>query len=243
MKGAINGADEVLVFVPSYNDMDLVGDVVNGITALPGKFRVLVIDDGSTVGGRLDWAESEVLFVRLGDNFGLGTGTHIALDHMLRYGYRAVVRADGDGQHPVEQIPKLLAALEADDADLVVGSRINQIDGTGLGPLARRLVKWYFTRIARLITGNKAPSDVNSGFFAFNRRGAEVLNRFHLERFPEPQIFILACREGLRVKEVFIEQAERRRGSSSLGLIHAARMFFRFNIFVIAEMMRATGRD
>jgi len=38
-------------------------------------------------------------------------------------GYDAVVRIDGDGQHEVEDIPKVLEPILAGRADAVIGSR------------------------------------------------------------------------------------------------------------------------
>jgi hypothetical protein len=236
------GTSDVLVFIPSYNDMVAVAGVIAAIKMLSPVPKILLLDDGSVEPGNCEWGRDNVLFFRLPDNYGLGTCTHIALDHMLKFGYRAMVRIDADGQHPAAQIPELLACLDERDADLVVGCRTNQDNGGGLGALVRRLVKWYFVRLTRLIGGAETPSDVNTGFFALNRKAAGVLNRFHLERYPEPQMFMLAGRAGLRLGEVFVEQAARARGRSSLSFFHATRLFYRFNILAIGEALRGGRR-
>ena len=233
---------EALVFVPSFNDRESLRDVVARIRALGHGYKMLVIDDGSRLGEVPRDLGEDVLFVRLPDNFGLGICTHIALDHASKYGYGAVVRVDGDGQHPVGEIPRLLAGLYAGEADMVVGSRTNQNLGGGLGSLLRWAAKAYFVWVSWLITRGRAPRDLNTGFFALNARAMAALNRFHLERYPEPQIFVLACREGLRVKEIVIEQLERRYGSSTLTVMQAARLFYRFNIFILGELMRGRGK-
>lgn len=242
MNDVAAGSSDVLVFIPSYNDMVGVAEVIAAVKKLSPAPRILLLDDGSIELGKDDWAAEGVLFFRLPDNYGLGTCTHIALDHFLNFDYRALVRIDADGQHPADQILDLVACLDQGEADLVVGCRTNQDGGGGPGSLVRRLVKWYFVRLTRLIGGAGTPSDVNTGFFALNRKTARVLNRFHLERYPEPQIFMLACREGLRLREVFVEQTARAQGRSSLNLLHATRLFYRFNILVIGEALRGGRR-
>ncbi len=228
---------DVLVLIPTFNDHAMLAGLVRGVAALPGSNRVLLVDDGSHQPVDVAALGQGVLHAHLPDNFGLGACTQIAFDHVANAGYRFVVRIDGDGQHAVEDIPLLLAPLRAGQADLVVGCRVNHNTG-GAGGLLRALIKRYFAFTARLMTSGRAPSDVNTGFFAATSAAAQVLNRFTFERYPEPQMFVLACRVGLRVREVQIEQREREFGRSSIGALSAARMWYRFTVFVLAELLR-----
>ena len=215
---------EVLVFVPSFNDGESLSDVLTDIRHLGGRYQTLVIDDGSRPDAMPRGLGDEVLRCRLPDNFGLGLCTHVAFDHALKYGYKAVVRVDADGQHPVGEIPRFLQGL-AGGADVVIGNRTNQYAGASLGVFFRWAAKVYFVSVARLITRGRGPSDLNTGFFALSAKAVGILNRFQLERYPEPQIFVLACREGLRLEEIRVEQLERRYGASTLTLLQAARLF------------------
>lgn len=225
----------VLVFVPSYNDHHTVSEVIKHVVDLGEEFRILIVDDGSEEA--FDPAvRASVLHFRMPDNFGLGACTHVAFDHAIAHGYNAVVRIDGDGQHSTDDIPRVLAPLLEENADLVVGGRANPQSGMSVWP--RRLTKGYYTWVAKLVTRGRAPRDVNTGFFAANRKAITTLNRFGLERFPEPQMFVLACRENLRVTEVSIEQKPRRMGRTTLGVMHALRMLYRFNVFVMGELLR-----
>ncbi len=233
---------KALIFVPTFNDTELLGEIVDGVKRLSDRYTVLVLDDGSHAAHLPALEDLDCLLFRLPDNLGLGTCTHIAFDHALRHGYEAVIRIDADGQHPIERIPELLAPLERDEADVVAGCRVNHNLGTGASALARRLIKSYFVAVAKLLTRGRAPSDVNTGFFAMNRRAIATINQLQLERFPEPQLYILACREQLRVTEVPVEQIEREFGSSTLNLTQAAAMFYRFNMFVLGELLRGSRR-
>jgi len=223
----------VLILVPNYNDNIQASEIALKISATSPNYCPLIIDDGSSIPLAPDAAGDGGLQVRLPDNLGLGVITHIAFDHALAAGYRAIARIDGDGQHLVSDLPRLVAPIEDDAADLVVGVRVNHQTSW-----LRSAMKAYFSILANWLSGGRAPKDVNTGFFAANLTAVARLNVFTFERYPEPQIFILACREGLRVVQIEIEQQDRSQGRTTLGLSQALRMFYRFNVFVITEVMR-----
>jgi glycosyltransferase involved in cell wall biosynthesis len=229
---------KVLVFIPTLNDSEYLAEIIDNISKLDEALVVLVLDDGSAVPVKPVLSESDCLHFRLPTNFGLGVCTHIAFDHALRGGYRAIIRIDSDGQHPTAMIPELLAKLTANEADIVVASRSNRNQGSGWRFAVGRVVRGYISAIARLVTNGGVPGDVNSGFFAANLAAMKILNNCRLERFPEPQMYILACHHGLRVSEVSVEQQARKHGSSTITFGHALRIVYRFNIFVLSELLQ-----
>ena len=229
------GHQRVLVFIPSYGDRRAIPDLLATVQSLGPRFRALVVDDGSSEPVITPELASQCLYTRLPANFGLGVSTQIAFGHALAHGYVALVRVDADGQHAVEDIPALLRRLDTNEADIVIGARLNHL---AKGQLGRSLVKRYYSFIARLLAGGVLPEDVNSGFFAIGRAGMEMLGELTLERFPEPELFIQAARRGLRVAAVDVEQHPRREGASSLGLRPALQMFFRFNVFALERLLR-----
>lgn len=233
----------VLIFIPTFNDVELLESLTSEIHALSDEYSVLVIDDGSSVTINPPTVGSDCHYFRLPANFGLGLCTHIAFDHALRHNYRAIVRIDADGQHPVKNIPDYVAMLDAGEADLVVASRTNRNARNGTRGVVAGWMRGYLSFIARLLTRGHAPKDVNSGFFVANRRVAETLNAFQLERYPEPQMYILACRRGLKLKDVEVEQIAREHGESSIALNQALRIFYRFNIFVLAELLQRSKAE
>lgn len=219
------------MLVPTFNDRSEIAAILEQLRRHP-RAQALLIDDGSATGLDELVIGMEALHLRLPGNYGLGVCMHVALDHAIAAGYSAMARVDADGQHSVADLDRLLAPLDAQQADVVFGVRVNQGGG-----LARRLVKTYFGFVSRLMTRGEAPADVNSGFIAVNRTAMATLNNFALERYPEPQIVIVACRRGLRVRGVEVEQEPRRVGRSTLGLAQALRMVYRFSMFVLGELL------
>jgi glycosyltransferase involved in cell wall biosynthesis len=226
-----------LVFIPTFNDVALLPAIVEEILALDGDYVPLVIDDGSSP--RLlssDLPKGSLLF-SLPTNMGLGMCTHIALDHALKHGYDELLRIDADGQHPVAMAPDLLSPIREGSADLVVGTRENHSDGAGMGNSLRKLVKLYFSTIASAITRGGVPKDVNSGFIALNQTAIVAISDIILERFPEPQMFIIAHAIGLRISEVAVTQNPRHHGKTTLSVTHAARLIYRFSVFAAGEIL------
>lgn len=225
----------ILVFIPTFAERTALADLARDVRALGEGYQPLVIDDGSVPPVPLAHG---ALQVRLPANMGLGVCTHVAFAHAMRHSYDAIVRIDGDGQHRVRDIPRLVAAL--DSADFVVGVRLNHAN-SGVGGVGRRFLKAYFNALASAMTRGAVPPDANSGCFAANRKAMAVLNERSFERYPEPEMMISAVRAGLGVASVEIEQERRAQGRSTLGPIAALLMFFRFNVFAVGTLLRRRG--
>lgn len=243
MQESAQAADmSVLVLIPAYNEGQSAVEVAINVLRLGPAYRPLVIDDGSFEPIDPALLPRGALLFRCPFNAGIGVATHIAFDHALAEGYEFVVRLDGDGQHPAARVPDLIAPIRSGAADLVAGVRVNHADGSGVGNWLRSAAKAYYAAVAGLLTDGRAPIDVNTGFFAASRRAVAQLSSVDLERFPEPQMFVSACRLGLRVTTVSIEQLTRERGNTTLNFARALGMFYRFNLFV-AERLVESGRS
>lgn len=229
--------NRTLIFIPSLNDCDHLKVIVDGIKALELPMRCLVVDDGSDPPLGLDHLPDDVLRCRLPDNMGIGFTTGIALEHAWGYGYNSIVRIDADNQHPISRIPDLMEGLVDGSLDIVAGTRSNRNDGEKL-PLLRKLVRGYFALVTRLLTKGNAPSDVNTGFIAFGPQAIDRLRAEPLGRFPEPEIFVAADRNGLKVGEISVDQKMRTTGKSTLTFFTAFRMVLRFTVFALGEVTR-----
>ena len=87
-------------------------------------------------------------------NRGYGAALKLGIRHAT---YDWILITDADGTYPVESIPALLAAAER--SEMVVGARL----GASVSiPLARRPAKWFLTRLASYLAGQRLP-DINSG--------------------------------------------------------------------------------
>jgi dolichyl-phosphate beta-glucosyltransferase len=114
-----------------------------------------------------------------------------------------VVFSDADLSSPIEEMPKLLAAIAA-GADIAIGSRWLQADlQTQRQSLHRQLFGRIFNGLNRMILGLKY-KDTQCGFKAFTRRAAQkILPLQRIERWGfDPEILFLARKFGFRVAEI-----------------------------------------
>jgi len=136
---------ETLVCLPTLDEGQTIGPLIDAILALPIAADVLVIDDGSTDGTRLAVETRARRDPRVGliwrpRRLGLGSAHRLAWLHARRLGYRRIVTMDADMSHDPADIPRLLALLDA-GADVAIGSRFapgGRLDYRGVRRLLSR---------------------------------------------------------------------------------------------------------
>jgi glycosyltransferase involved in cell wall biosynthesis len=208
------------VIVPAYNEEGSVTRVINEIRAFDPGFEIVVVDDGSTDNTAAVARAAGARVLRLPFNVGIGgavqTGHQYARDH----GFDLAIQIDGDGQHPPSELPKVLAPIIADEADLVVGTRF--VGDSGYEPpKSRRLGIIVLAGIVSLILRRRI-TDPTSGFRAANRRAIELFAGDYPHDYPEVEATVLVHRHRLRMVEVPVRMRERTAGSSSITMFYSA---------------------
>lgn len=156
----------VLALIPAYNEAQRVASVIAGaLVHLP----VLVVDDGSRDDTVVVAEAAGATVLRQVPNQGKGAALRAGLRWALERGYDAVLTLDADGQHDPAEIPALLAAFTAREADLLIGSRdFSQM------PLSRRVAntlgRWSFSWAL-----GQPVQDNQSGYRLLSRRMAEAV--------------------------------------------------------------------
>ncbi|TET39092.1 MAG: glycosyltransferase [Planctomycetota bacterium] len=204
---------DLSVVVPAFNEAASLGDLARDIKSVfddAGKsFEIVFVDDGSTddtsrVLDELHEAISEVAVVALRRNFGksaaLAAGCGVAVGDI-------VVTCDADGQDRPEEIPKLLAALEA-GADVACGWRKKRSDG-----LSKKVQSKLYNALVRTLSGVRL-HDINCGLKAFRR---SVLDEVGFFGESHRLVALLAEQRGFKVVEVEIDHAPRKQGRSKYG--------------------------
>lgn len=212
-------ATNVLVVVPAYNEQDAIAEVIEQI-AIAG-FRVLVVDDGSTDHTRTRAAAAGAEVVSLNSNSGVGVAIRTAFAAAVERGYEVIVQCDADGQHPVAEIPALIAA--SGGVDVVVGSRFRSTANTmTMGAVRRsasRLLAWSASRAC-----GTPITDPTSGFRLIRQpllgELAEKLPSAYLSDTYE--VLVAAGRAGYTVVEIPAPFANRTTGVASAGAFASA---------------------
>lgn len=144
------------VVIPAKNEAVNLEKILPALGSVAGISEVIVVDDGSDDGtGHVavrHGARVVTHRVSMGNGAAVKAGARVATSDYI-------VFIDGDGQHRPEEIPKLLAYMENNGSDMVVGAR----SGSGQASMARKWANRVYNRFASLITGRRI-HDLTSGF-------------------------------------------------------------------------------
>jgi glycosyltransferase involved in cell wall biosynthesis len=218
---------DTLVFIPAWNEELNLPSVLDELEAGLPEADVLVIDDGSTdETASLARAQgAEVL--SFGENRGLRVGIAAGYAYADENGYEFVGRVDADGQHPVDELARLLAIVRSGEADVAIGSRFATGDGYEafryLPSRSRRLGTSALRRGMHVTLGRPF-LDATSGMYAANRRALPALGVPYTSGAPEVESLLRLENAGLHVVEVPVHMRERASGESKLRGSKAVRL-------------------
>jgi len=233
---------KVVIVVPVFNEEGSLKSLINKLEKinLGEKYDndLLFINDGSTDSSKQILLDSKVNFISHSSNLGLSATTQTGYKFSYLNNYDYMVKVDGDGQHPPDQIFKLLEAAENSDEDMIIGSRF--IEKTNYTQaFYRKIGISYASLLLRISTGLNI-KDTTSGFLVIKSN----LLKFFSQCLDYPQksgglIFLLiAWKAGYTFREVSIPHLERKTGTSSINILNGLIFPARTLINLIAVLMR-----
>jgi dolichol-phosphate mannosyltransferase len=190
----------ILVGIPVYNEARFIARVLAEVRRYADD--VLVVDDGSTDATPTYLARQRVEVIRHAENRGYGR----SMQDMIRWarcdGFDWLITMDCDEQHEPASIPRFVAEIERDAADVISGSRY--LEATPLDdapPGDRRRINGLLTaelneRLGLSIT------DAFCGFKAYRVRACAKLP-LDVDGYNFPmQFWVLAAAHRLRIEEI-----------------------------------------
>lgn len=216
-------APRLTVVVPCYNEAANVPEMVRRLeAALAGiAWEAIFVDDDSpdgtaAVAKAIAARDPRIRCIRRIGRRGLASA---CIEGMLASSAPCLAVIDGDLQHDETLLPRMLAALEAGEAELVIGSR--HVEGgtaaSGFSDLRRQLSEAGTGLARRLLPMHVA--DPMSGFFALPRAVFDGLApRLNGTGFKILLDIILSADRPLRVMELPYSFRPRRAGESKLDL-------------------------
>ncbi|MCC7494336.1 MAG: glycosyltransferase family 2 protein [Fimbriimonadaceae bacterium] len=199
----------IVVVLPAYNEEAALRQMLPAVAAALAPsgqdWRVLVVDDGSSDGtAAVVQAQAELdprfLLHPHAVNQGLGRTLRDGLLAALALDPAAavVVTLDADNTHPLTLIPDLLAALEAEPADVVIASRYAP-GGAEMGlTRVRSLLSRCASLFLRLGCPVRGARDYTCGFRAYRRSILQQAREVYGDDFVAEQGF--ACMAELLIK-------------------------------------------
>jgi polyisoprenyl-phosphate glycosyltransferase len=163
--------ETVTIVIPLYNEeatLDLLFAAVSEVTATLPKIDVIFVDDGSTdsTAEKLTNAPFPATILSLSRNFGHQAALLAGLEAAKG---DIIITMDGDLQHPLSLIPKMLEAHK-NGVDIVLTQRIDE-DSISL---AKKETASLFYRLLNAISSQKILPN-GSDFRSMNRKALDAL--------------------------------------------------------------------
>jgi len=214
---------EILIFIPTYNEEENIGNLIEQLQDLQLDLDILIVDDESKddtieiIKRKQQKYDNIHLIVRKGKK-GRGLAGRVAFQYFSNSKYDILIEMDADLSHDPKYIPKILS--EFPEYDVVIGSRLI----AGGGEEGRSIYRRFITIISNLlikILFRTRIKDCTSGLRAFNK---QIVRNFNIKNFFSTQVSIVeeilyACiLSDAKIKETPIIFYERSTGTSKLNL-------------------------
>jgi glycosyltransferase involved in cell wall biosynthesis len=189
----------ICLLIPAYNEARTIGQIVAKSRRIMDS--VVVVDDGSRDATAQIAQDSGALVIKHEVNSGKGAALRTGFQHVLDYGYDAVITMDSDGQHDVDDIPRFLEAFSNSLPGIILGSRMHDISTM---PAVRKCTNKFTSFVGSLLAHQKL-EDSQSGFRLIS---ADVLRTVKLETSGfemESELLVKASKAGFRIISVPIK--------------------------------------
>lgn len=231
-KGA---SPRVLIAIPAYREENSIGAIVASVRR-KFPYDVVVVNDGSPDGTSAAARSAGAITLDLPCNLGIGGAIQTAYRFARDHGYDALVRIDADGQHEIEDIPRVLEPVLRGEADAAIGSRF--LGGKKYKVSFPRIFGIRFFRwLVRSNTGYRV-TDPTSGFFAVNRRLIEFYSHHYPSDYPEVDAYILMHRLRATAVEVPVRMYGRAEGKSSITAFRAMYYMVKVTLSFLINRIR-----
>ena len=225
---------EVLVIIPTYNEIENIEAIITKVLSYPDNFDVLVIDDNSPDGTaqkveELQKKYPQRLFLeKRSGKLGLGTAYIHGFKWALARDYGYMIEMDADFSHNPDDLTRLFHNCKDKGFDVTIGSRY--ITGVNVvnWPMGRVLMSYFASAYVRMITRMKL-RDATAGFVCYRRRVLESLDLDKIEfkgyAF-QIEMKFKAYKKGFKISEIPIIFINRQLGTSKMnGSIFGEAMF------------------
>ncbi len=228
------------IIVPAFNEERSIANVVNEINnvLLSNHYQadIIVVNDCSIDSTATLISNLNCISLNLPINLGIGGAVQTGFLFAFEHGYDFAIQMDGDGQHPAEELPKLINAALDNKFDVVIGSRFISKQGFQSSAMRRFGIN-YFKRLNRILVGVDI-LDSTSGFRLINRKALEIVCEYYPDEYPEPESIIMYSLANLRIGEVAVEMKERTNGVSSIGNVASVYYMFKVSLAILFTFVR-----
>ena len=211
--------EKVLLIIPAYNEEENILKTYQKVIDYNKKekkhYDVIVINDCSKDKTSKICHDNNIPVIDLIHNLGIGGAVQTGYKYAYQNNYDIAVQFDGDGQHDVRYVEKIIKPIIEKKADLVIGSRFVEDIKTFKSTFARRVGIKIISCFMKFATHKKI-HDTTSGFRACSKELIYDFSLSYPSEYPEPITTAEVLKKKYTVKEVAVEMNEREAGVSSI---------------------------
>jgi len=214
-----------VVIIPTYNEIENIGKMIEKVFSLPEPFDLLVVDDGSPDGTAAVVKENaagkyagRLFIIEREGKLGLGTAYIAGFKWALERGYDYICEMDCDFSHNPDDLARLHDACVIGGAGVAVGSRYVSGISVENWPFGRIVMSFSASLYVRMVTWMPV-KDPTAGFVCYS---AEVLRKIDLDNIRmkgygfQIEMKYSAWKLGFKVVEVSIVFTDRTLGKSKM---------------------------
>lgn len=206
---SIMGTKDLAILIPCYNEELTVGQVISKFKTILPDVKIYVFDNNST-DGTSEIAKkcgAEVIKEkRQGKGF-------VVQSMFKKIDADIYIMVDGDDTYDVSDIKEMIAAIENDEADMVVGNRLKTYASKSFRmfhTFGNKLVRFLINKLFKV-----SLQDIMSGYRVMSRDFVKNINITSAGFEVETEMTIKAVKYGYVIKEFDIIYGERPPGSHS----------------------------
>ena len=211
-----------IVIVPTYNEVDNIGPIIDEVWKHSPNLHILVVDDSSKDGTaqvvkeKITKNPEKLQILERSGKLGLGTAYIAGFKLALEKGYTKIIEMDADFSHNPKTLVEIVAGLE--NSDVIIGSRYVEGGGTENWHPLRKKISQLGSLYARMIL--RAP--INDFTGGFNGWTDKVLKSIDLDQVKSEgysfqiELKYRAYQKKFKISEIPIIFSERREGQSKM---------------------------
>ena len=207
---------KVLLIIPAYNEAENIEKVVNDLIQNYPQYDYVIVNDGSRDETEEICLKNHYQMLSLPLNLGIGGAVQTGYRYALKNHYDIAIQIDGDGQHDIAYVEKLIEPIISGRADITIGSRFIEREGFQ-SSVTRRMGISLLSGLIHVLCLKKV-RDVTSGFRAVNEKFIKIYAENYPSDYPEPEAIVAAIMHRGRIEEVPVIMKERMAGNSSINL-------------------------
>ena len=219
----------ILVFSATYNEIENIRELINGIQKYLPDTSILIIDDNSPdktqeVITELKKKNKNLYLIEREKKMGLDTAHKTAFNYAIENNFDYLITMDADLSHDPKELPEFIKNLK--NFSFVIGSRYIS-GGKCLMRGFRLILSKFGNQIIRVVSGIKS-NEFTTSYRGFNIKNLKNFNLNNVKTkgysFMMGTIFELE-KNNIEIKEIPITFYDRKRGFSKIPKIEIFRTF------------------